>query len=512
MVCLGKDAQPAIPLLIEKSRGLGLSYPGENNHAIEALGRLCPYDPDRIIPHLIGLLDQPGQAAAAAKALENIGEPARSAEKALRRNLLVAVDAKQDDVAVALISALGRLGRPRPTVAILIPLLERPGEADAAAKALDRIGPQAKPAVAALINRLYGPDTGWQERGDDISALIAIDLRSPVVLKAALEELARAEDAVEDYLSAAALTKVRPFPPALAPALVAAIERRDSDDLVRHMLQETLAHTDTTLKPANSSRSPPEDVGDRLSDGLWALTVQSQPIVPDDLVKQLHIDRNDYLQEGNPISRAWQRKSVPAGDPAGVALIHSIHLLGVWPSVAGLPDKQQLDIVLSDRFCMSVDDLKTRIAGPEPEIPDPSVVIVSADSGLDPGTLRFEGDHSADKSKARSSLISLGTQCHGHIRIEKSFDPGYWNYVCPFAYDRGFADNLIIPTLRKQLGPGFGQFDFDTPQITDEGWVLRLTYRELVQDPARDGWHAARLSLFLDRCSHSVSEVSKYIP
>jgi hypothetical protein len=433
LACIGRGAQPAIPLLIDKSLGVALNFPAEGDLATETLGSLSQYDPDRIIPHLIRLLDQPAHIVAAARALEKIGKPAHSAEQVLRRNLATAVDAKQDEVAVALISALGRLGSPRPTVAILIPLLDRPGEAGAAAQALGRIGPQAKPAVTALLNRLNAADTDWPQRADVVSSLAAIDVHSPVVLQALLDEVARPQNGVTDYLSADALAKVKPFPPELAPALVEATERYEAGDLVRHMLEGALAHTDTKLQPSASSRLPPHDVSDRLGDGLWALTVQSQPIVPDDLVKQLRIDLNDYVQEGNLISREWRRTSARVHGPGGAALIDSIHLFGTRQNArapngsaasAGLPDTQRLDVYLSARSCISVDDLKARLAGPEPATPDPSVVIVSDYSSLrDSGTLRFEGDHSADKSKARSSVISVGPGCRRYINIEKSFDP-----------------------------------------------------------------------------------------
>ena len=39
-----------------------------------------------------------------------------------------------------------------------------------------------------------------------------------------------------------------------------------------------------------------------------------------------------------------------------------------------------------------------------------------------------------------------------------------------------------------------------------------LTYKEVASDPARPDWQTFRLALFLDRCSHRVSNISKYVP
>jgi hypothetical protein len=109
LVCVGDGAIPAIPLLIEKSEGVNVSFGAESERAIETLGQLSSRAPERIIPHLIHLLDEREHAAAAAKALERIGRPARTAQNALRRNLSAAVQARQDEIAVALISALGHI-------------------------------------------------------------------------------------------------------------------------------------------------------------------------------------------------------------------------------------------------------------------------------------------------------------------------------------------------------------------------------------------------------------------
>jgi len=514
LVCVGEGAIPAIPLLIEKSEGVNVSFAAESDRAIETLGQLSSRAPERIIPHLIHLLDERDHAAAAAKALERIGKPARTAQNSLRRNLSAAVQARQDEIADALISALGRVGDTRPTVAILISLLDQPGEADAAAVALGKIGPAAKAAVPALINRFNLPNIDVRERADVVSALIAIDAHSVPVLKVVLDELNHADGGIGDYMAAAAVASVKPFPLELAPALVSAIEQRDADDSIRQQLEQVLAHTDPTLKPVMRSRPVPQDVSPRLADGLWALTVQSSPIKPEDLVKQLRIRLDDFVQEGNSISHSWRRRSGRLGSSNNMDPINSIELGGVWHSPgAGLPDSQTLDITLDNHSCMSSDGIRARIGSPEQSIPDPNVVVVSSKLGSpDPGTLRFEGDRSADKSKARASSISLGVACSRRIRVAKSFDSGYWNYVCPFAYDQTFATNVIVPALQKQFGPKPGQFAFDTPEIMDMGWQVQLKYTEVTPNPTPADWLASRLQLLVDRCSRGISNMSKYIP
>ena len=521
LTCLGKVAKPAIPLLIDKSLGIDLSYALEIDDAIETLGHLSRYAPDRIIPHLIRLLDQPAQSTAAARALEEIGRPARSAESSLRRNLDAAVKAREDGIACAIISALAHLGDPKATVAILIPLLDRPGEADAAAQALQSIGPPAKPAIPALIKRLSAADTdSGKQRA--VFALVTIDSHSPVVLKAVVDELARAEIFGVEIGSIDAL-EIKPFPPELAPALITAIERRAPDRPIRRLLEYALANTGTQLKPVERAQLPPLDVSDRLGDGLLALTAQSQVIMADDVVKQLHLDTEDYVREGSgPVAYTWRRQMARGEDSPDPDLVDTIQLSGVQQfglptsmgGFGGLPDTQDLDIVLNNRSCVAMEKISERVTRPVPAPSDLAVVIVSTDSPFRPqGTLMIKGDNSAAASQARSSVISVGVTCSRHITIKKSFDPGYWNFTCPLAYDKKFTSSVLLPALQAQLDPNLGQFDFDTPaRIEDFGASVHLTYKEVVSDPARPDWQTFRLSLFLDRCSHRVSNVSKYIP
>ncbi len=365
LTCLGKVAKPAIPLLIDKSLGIDLSYALEIDDAIETLGHLSRYAPDRIIPHLIRLLDQPAQSAAAARALEEIGRPARAAESSLRRNLDAAVKEREDGVACAIISALAHLGDPKATVPILIPLLDRPGEADATAQALQSIGPPAKPAIPALIKRLNAADTdSGKQRA--VFALVTIDAHSPVVLKAVVDELARAEIFGVEIASIDAL-EIKPFPPELAPALITAIERRAPDRPTRRLLEYALANTGTQLKPVERAELPPQDVSDRLGVGLLALTAQSQVIMADDVVKQLHLDPDEYVREGSgPVAYTWRRQMTRVEDSRDPDLVDTIQLSGVQ-QFGSLPDTQDLDIVLNNRSCVAMEKISERITRPMPE-------------------------------------------------------------------------------------------------------------------------------------------------
>jgi hypothetical protein len=176
---------------------------------------------------------------------------------------------------------------------------------------------------------------------------------------------------------------------------------------------------------------------------------------------------------------------------------------------------QELGIVLDSRVCISTEAIRARMVVPAEPKPDPSIATISvfADGPKwQSGTFRFRGDHSSDATRARDSQMSLRPGCDRFITIHKTFDPGYWNYVCPLTYDRNFIDTVITPALRAQTAPGAGEYNLAEPEIDDWGSQLKLTFRETHPAPPRHDWQAFRLSLIVDRCSRSVSGISKYIP
>ncbi len=518
LACIGEGAQPIVPLLMSKSLAINLSFPGEADLATETLGALYQYDPRRILPHLIRLLDQPARTQAAASALEKIGRPAQSSQEALRRILAGAVDASRDETAVALISALGSVGSAQPTVAALLPILDlyRPGLTTAAARALGKFGPQAGPAVPALIRRLSSPDAGPAERAEDVSALIAIDRRTPKVLEALLDDIRRGEDPSSNERAAAALSKVDPFPADLAPLLVTAIETAEEGSMVRRSLEQALSHSGSDLKPAVIAPRAPADVSGRLAAGLWALTQQSKPIVLDDLVQQLHVDPNDYLYEGRSGDFTLTRKRGPADSEAEQTFVRSVHLTGVvqtprpLPGLASLPAKQLLELGLTRGACVSAQAIKARLVADGVQQPLAVVPDYSSRSGT--STIPLDGDHSENRGLARASRLETGPGCADLIRIGKSFDSEYWNFVCPLSYDRELIETRILPALQAQFGIQPGSYDLETPETRDFGPVIGLTFTETQPDAARRPPQSFRISLDLDRCSRAVSNVSRFIP
>ncbi len=515
LACIGEGAVPVIPLLLSKSLSVNLSFPTEADLATETLGALYQYDPRRILSHLVRLLDQPAHTVAAANALEKIGRPAQPSEEALRRNLAIAVDASREEAAVALTSALGTVGSARSTIEALVPLLDlyQPALTTAAARALGRFGPQASAAIPALIRRLNSPDAGSPERAEDVAALIAIDRHPPELLEALIEDIQRAEDASSNESAAAALAKVDPLPTELAPALVAAIEMRKEDSNVRRLLEQALAHTHSDLKPAAGPTPAPVDVSDRAGMALWTLTQQSRPIVLDDLVQQLHIDPNEFLYDGRPGDFTLTRKWSPPKAAAQDSLVNSVHLTGVvqsprpLPGPPGLPAKQLLELGLVKGTCVSAEGIKARIV----ESGSHADIAIVQDYSHRNGalTIPVDGDHSSNRSLARASQLEAEPGCGGYVRISKSFDPEYWNYVCPFVHDRALIDTNIIPALQSKFGAQSGAYDLEAPEIRDYGPLVGLTYTEIPAEPARRSW---RISLDIDRCSRTVSNVSRFIP
>jgi len=86
------------------------------------------------------------------------------------------------------------------------------------------------------------------------------------------------------------------------------------------VLRTALVHTHTDVPDGQRAPEPTQDIGDRLADGLLALTQQSRPIVVSDLIQQLHLDPNNYDDQGDIVFRRLSHKPVPdPGSPkAGV--------------------------------------------------------------------------------------------------------------------------------------------------------------------------------------------------
>lgn len=459
LACVGEGAASTIPLLMSKSLSINLSFPAEADLAIETLSALYRYDPRRILPHLTRLLDQPAHTLAAARALEKLGHSAQSSQIALQRNLEAAIDSSQDDEAVALIAALGSVGSPQPTVAALVPVLDlyRPRLTAAAARALVRFGSQAASAVPGLLRRFNSADASDAERTDDVRALLAID-----------------KDA-----------------PEFAQALVAALGTRDQDSGLRPILQQALAQTHSDLKPETVPRPAPVDVSDRLAGALWSLTQQPQPIVLDDLVRTLHIDPNDYVNDGRTADVALTRKwsppeESPAGNPVRTVRLTSVIQAADPPSGQPRPPATQLlELGLDKGTCVSAAGMRGQ---------------------------QVSGDPSAPRSSARSSQLNVGAACTATVSITKIFDPEYWSFVCPFSYDRAFIDARIIPALQREFGDQFGTYNLDSPAIKDSGPRLQLTYSETRPEPPRKPWQAMRISLEVDRCTRGIANLVRFIP
>lgn len=85
VAALGPAARPAIPLLIAQSRDLEYRY-----DALRALGKLGRYDPGRVVPYLVSVLERRPEehdVKAALGALAEIGKPARAALPAIRAEI-----------------------------------------------------------------------------------------------------------------------------------------------------------------------------------------------------------------------------------------------------------------------------------------------------------------------------------------------------------------------------------------------------------------------------------------
>jgi hypothetical protein len=238
---LGKDATPAIPVLIEKSRSdKSSAVVPESYWAIRTLGTIGKYDAQRIVPHLIELLDDASHRVDAANALANMAASARSAVPALTHHLEAAIASPSDKFSESLMWALAQCGDSATTVATLTPLLVAPGFELQAANALRGIGPAARPAVPYLLSRLENSSSPANEKIIDVLALLAIDPDSVETLKRILAQATRTNSyEIADQLAHA---HTKALPAALGPDLQRAIDT-SSDPRLRQLYVDALVQT-----------------------------------------------------------------------------------------------------------------------------------------------------------------------------------------------------------------------------------------------------------------------------
>ena len=375
LVCMGDIAKPAIPILIRKAVSPSTADSSAGNDAIATLGNLAQYEPEQVIPLLIRLLDQPAHIEAAAKALEKNGRAARIAQEPLIQELSVAAAMHQGGRAAVLIAALTSVGSPERTAAVLSALLEHPEQTD----------PYSRAAA--------------------VSGLVSVAPGSLQTLQAILDEAVRGEKL--EYFNT--LESVNPFPPELAPAVVTAIHKLQGQPGMVSVLRTALVHTHTDLRGGQRAPEPTQDIGDRLADGLLALTQQSRPIVVNDLIQQLHLDPNNYDDQGDVVYRRLSHKPVPVPGSPQTDLIDSIDLSEV---------RQEFDVILKAGYCVSATAVRSRLpAPPAPKLGPPTITVSADRANLGFGVLRFK----SAQSEGRCSLVDLGDQCTDHVRIVKTF-------------------------------------------------------------------------------------------
>jgi len=515
---MGKPAQPTIPLLIEKARGINISYTFESNDAINALGALAEFDKRRIVPLLVEFLNDPSRVSAAAKALASMGSKARSAQDPVARALSSAVASDDLSSAMELERTLVRIGDPKKTTAVLAPLLRQPRISFNTAYELTDLGPGARAAIPLLYERFHAPETDEQERFYDLRAMVAIAPDSRDVLRSILEQIA-----VHDFvfqLGADELLKVKPFPAELAPSLVWALEAGTQDQPeLRQALQTVLRSTHTHIQPAYRETPPPRDVGNELIDGIWVLMRQQNPITVEDAREALRLDPNRYVMAvaGRTGTLRLKHEWPPSASADNV--VRSVDSGPVDSGFNGA--SQTVRIVLGEGYCMTNSQLRLRFPPPPPDKVDPSiagiaevVVVGHRPRGMGESPQILELDRTADESKARSAYTTLNGTCARGVSIVKTFGAGYWSAVCPFEYDSQFIDTTVAPELRRQLGADVSRFNLAAPRINDSGYFQFVGYTELPPEPVPADWSARgrQISFNFDRCSRKPENVQVYVP
>ncbi len=281
---MGPHAAPLVPALLERLDDPRASF--AHFFIVPALGKIGAVHP-RVVPTLIELHKKRLVHGAAARALGQIGPPAKDAVPLLKETLrgargdywggtaeALARIGPVDDALVRTITDgltggyyTKRVGAARAVAALgpkaksAIPILIRiVDSADhgavrgAAAQALGQIGPPAKDAVPVLVRALR--DTDFEVRGYAGAALVAIDMqaaeeRAIPALIAALRPTAISRSTREMMIAVAeALGVLGPKAEAAVPALEYRAtdegpfpwseRRRGADDKVRHAARKAL--------------------------------------------------------------------------------------------------------------------------------------------------------------------------------------------------------------------------------------------------------------------------------
>lgn len=223
---IGEAAAPAIPLLILHS-----GNPQYRFNALRALGKLGKYDADRVVPHLIAMLEGLRGSRVQIEApdvLDTLAMIGSSAGAALPATLLSLEQAKAAGDTMhgySAVNALVAIGEPGESIPILIGLVDHPTLATRAISGLAIIGAKAAGAVPALIDKLNRSRHEPNLSEDIVRALDEIAPESATVQQQLLVEATQHGSWHAGY----ALAQHVALPSEFVPALTAALVKKPGD-------------------------------------------------------------------------------------------------------------------------------------------------------------------------------------------------------------------------------------------------------------------------------------------
>jgi hypothetical protein len=444
LACMQDAARPAVPLLVARSLQTIPIVPAQDGDAaIETLGRLGALDPNTIVPHLIKLLALPIHTAAAAKALEQIGEPARYAAPSLRTRLDLAIKDRHDGQEVAaLMSAVRRFGSTPENVAYFTSLLDGP-YGRYAATALGEIGAPARAAVPLLIGELGAAHIKPEDRFWYLDALTSIEPESDRV------------------------------------------------------------HRASEPGPATPSRHPPPPVPAPLyvAHAIDSLAKQPHAVTLHDAMSVLELNPRDYERKQSSATLAHPDSSRARKVVASV-YVSQVTPKPDYPPVGVSAQVQTVRVTLSNGRCLPIDSIsevpKFRLSKHDRL----TIEVVARQTTT--AYRRFRGHWPNDKFAATESAVFMDAACGSTIEIYKSFAADYWTRKCPFVYDHAFVNNQLIPVLRRQIEPDVDRYNLDAPAVEEWGPDMKLTFAAPLDSTESAPKSSLRLGVWLDRCSGLV--------
>lgn len=266
----------------------------------------------------------------------------------------------------------------------------------------------------------------------------------------------------------------------------------------------------------------PQEVDDKIADGIAALTKQDNAVNLTDMIRALHLDLSWYKRSEHPGSTFnvdyWRRESADLRKKSPILYFTftTVQVHFPIPSIPGPPlrPSQSIKILLERGRCISVKALAERIHAKfrayHPAIMASTnraagAVATSTSESRDEAHLsyfaRIDGTPGASKTEAVENGLDLDDECSQQVGISKTFDYDYWNSLCPFEYNAHLVDSAVVPAMKEKYGASYTEFALQQPDLKDYGSFIALRFYKSTAGPNQ----VDEFAMEVDRCTAKVT-------